>query len=240
MIDKVIDFKIQSDNNPNFTKEIQKLGFTSVDDIIKFQMILDSIELTEKEVNKFKYIMSKNIFTKSNLNTIKNLAQENVESFIEILKVLYVNKEFIDFELKPHQNIEIITSTDDKKMSFSFASIRTNKVTKVYPGSPAMSSFINEMFLKGDNSPINFQDIQKEISEYDRNLIYFPIRVTNEDKTVSTPRKRIWKHLNPKHYKQTKSDFSFDLDVDVKKKSCWIKENLSFEHKYFERSSPFT
>lgn len=81
-----------------------------------------------------------------------------------------------------------------------------------------MSSFIKEVFLKGDDSPINFQDIQKEISESDKNLIYFPIRAMNNNGALSTPRKRIWRHLNPGHYKQIKKDFSFTLDDDVKKR----------------------
>lgn len=119
MIEKVINLKIQPDNS-KIPNEIKKIGFTNDDDITKFQMILDSIEFIESEDNKLKYINSKNIFTKSNLETIEKLAKKNVQSFIEILKVLYVNREFIDFELKPHQNIEIITSTDDKKLSFFF------------------------------------------------------------------------------------------------------------------------
>lgn len=80
-------------------------------------------------------------FLNIDLDDIKIYACDN-----EVLDAPYLSQKLYDFEYPPHQNIEIISSTDYKHRCLSSISIRTNKVTKVYPGGPAMGSFIKEKF----------------------------------------------------------------------------------------------
>ena len=97
-----------------------------------------------------------------------------MQEFIHVIDILDVNREDINF-----QNVEIITSTDDKNKCFSYASIRTNGVTKVYPGSPAMSSFNKELFMRNDEHPINFDEMKTEICGTEDKTIFYPVRIPN-------------------------------------------------------------
>ena len=201
----------------SFSAELNELGFSKIGDIIDFQNIFGSVYSVQSDCDdKIKYERSKNIFVKSNLDFIEKLSNKNIELFIEALEGLYNSDEVIDFEFNPHPNIEIITSTDHNHRCLSFASIRVNKVTKVYPGSPAMSSFIKEIFLKSDKKPLNFDDIKNEISELDGKYILFPGSISQS--TRGEHKKRRWTHLFPKHYKLSENNYSysFHLNRDVR------------------------
>lgn len=89
-----------------------------------------------------KYNKTKETFNEFNLNIFSNMIDDDIKSFIDTLKILYKDRKIIDFDLQPRPNIEIITSTDTKNVCFSYANLR-----KVNSISPAMSSFIKEVFF---------------------------------------------------------------------------------------------
>ena len=139
-------------------EEIKKIGFQNNEELNDIKLVYDSFESKE---NQFKeefnlYTKSREIFQISNLELIITLIDNNIQEFINIIdNIIQENKDDISFQIQPSKNIEIIASTDYQNKSFSFSSIRTNGITKVYPGSPAIGAFIKELFLKFDESPIS-------------------------------------------------------------------------------------
>lgn len=124
-----------------------------------------------------KYIKSLETFTAPNLELIIDLINDNLQEFINVIDILDASKENINFRLPPSQNVEVITSTDDISQCFSYTSIRTNSVTKIYPGSPFMSEIIKGLFLTYDKNPINFNNIEKEICGTEEKAIYHSVKV---------------------------------------------------------------
>lgn len=235
-IKKVLNLEIQSNINPDlsvnevcdFANEINIFGFTIVQDILNFQIIFNSAKsILQEEEEEATFKKSFAIFTKFNLDMIVKSYGKNFKLFMKTLETLYLSKDHIDFESAPHQNVEIITSTDEKHVCVSFASIRVNKVTKIYPGSPAMSSFIKEMFLNSYCEPLNFENIVKEISVFEGKNIFFHGRINQ--KSREERKKRRWIHLFPMHYKQTKQEYSCKIDEDMLLKVAALKA-ISFSN----------
>lgn len=230
ILNKLINLEIPSyfkadlsvDKVCDFANELNQNKFSTVQNIIDFQNIFQSTKMNENEDNKAIYAMSKKTFTKANLDLIIKFSNGNrsklnikdIQLFIESLEGLYISHEYVDFELPPHPNIEIITSTDENSKCLSFPSITVNKVIRVYPGSPVMSSFIKELFLNTKDNELNFDNIKKDVSEFDGNFILFPATLIQNDRTEH--KKKKWVHLFPKHYKQSDYNYSLCLSDDVK------------------------
>ncbi|KAK8865414.1 hypothetical protein M9Y10_010960 [Tritrichomonas musculus] len=133
--------------NENEVNLCETIGLKK-EDINNFYLIFNSYESIEKSDSLLeRYNKSREIFNENNMNIIQKLVNDDLNEFIHTLECLYPCRKTIDFVLPPHKNIEIISSTDSKSICFSFTSIRINEMTKVNPGSPAMSSFIKEVFM---------------------------------------------------------------------------------------------
>lgn len=235
-IQKVLNLEIQSNFDPDlsvnevcdFANEINIFGFKIVQDILNFQIIFNSAKsILQGENDDATFKKSLAIFTKFNLDLIVKLYGKNFNLFMKTLETLYLIKDHIDFELDPHQNVEIITSTDEKHVCVSFSSIKVNKVTKIYPGSPAMSSFIKEMFLNSYSEPLNFENIVKEISVFEGKNIFFHGRINQNSREER--KKRCWIHLFPMHYKQTQQEYSCQIDEDMLLKVAALRD-ISFSN----------
>lgn len=213
-------------------EKISKFGFQDFEEVIDFQMIYNSFETKEnfsddEESHFIRYKKSREVFTTSNLEMITALINDDLQEFIHVIDILDVNREDINFQLPPNQNVEIITSTDDKNKCFSFASIRTNGVTKVYPGSPAMSSFIKELFMRNDEHPINFDEIKTEMCGTEDKTIFYPVRI--QERSSNGHIKKEWVNLNPKHLKpsqkrEEKSDVISEVENYLFHISIYLNE----------------
>lgn len=197
------------------------------DEINDIKLVYDSFESNEdnhnEEINK--YIKSRKIFTMPNLELMISLIDSNLQEFISVVDdIIHENKENISFQIPPNQNIEIITSTDHQNKSFSFSSIRTNGGTKVYPGSPAMGSFIKKIFLKFDESPICFENIRKEMCGSDESkMLCYSVKV--QSKSIHG-HKRLGLFTPTKLQTEQRKCSFLNIFRKCKKKHCSIKSDF--------------
>lgn len=222
------------------SKSIEEIGLQNNDELNDLKLVYDSFESNEdnhnEEINK--YIKSREIFTMPNLELMITLIDGNLQEFISVVDdIIHENKENISFQIPPNQNIEIITSTDHQNKSFSFSSIRTNGITKVYPGSPAMGSFIKEIFMKFDESPLCFENIRKEMCGSDENkMLCYSVKV--QGKSIHGHVKKDWAYLLPQNYKPNKeNDLSLSFSENAKRNIAALRAISFVINKKFQKLS---
>lgn len=127
--------------------------------------------------------------------------------------------------------------TDHQNKSFSFSSIRTNGVTKVYPGSPAMGSFIKEIFMKFDESPICFENIRNEMCGSDESkMLCYSVKV--QGKSIHGHIKKDWAYLLPQNYKLNKGNvLSLTFSENAKRNIAALRAISFVINKKFQKFS---
>ena len=227
LLNMILSINISDSIDPNESVEkichdeqIMQCGFKNVIDVKNFKIIVNCCEIKKENNKDDLFNCYKNLLNKPNLEMFLKLSNDDLNQFIQKLKTLYIARNMVHFKLKPNKNIEILTSTDNEHKCLSFASIRTNDVTKVYPGSPAMSAFIKEIFMRSHKDSINFNNIIKELTEIDGKTLFFPMRVNQQFKMR---KHKQWIHLYPEHYNEVKCNFALTYTNELLKKVAALR-----------------